>query len=159
MIHQVGTNGVMKLHLEGDFQLGADTVHARYQHRLAVLWGEGKQASKTTDVAQYALVKGLVGKVLDALLGAIGTINVHPRIGVGKCGGFRLRLLSHEGSPFVDDGRYLTVGAGGPEAAHFSMVQQIVAVCGNLAGSRVHARERAASKTGDQSTGILQWLM
>ena len=43
MVHEVGTDGIVPVHREGDLELGADAVHGRHKHRLAVfLEVEGK---------------------------------------------------------------------------------------------------------------------
>ena len=36
MVHQIGADGVMHIHLEGNFQFGADAVDARNQHRIGI---------------------------------------------------------------------------------------------------------------------------
>jgi hypothetical protein len=87
MIDQVGAHGVVDLHLEGDLQLGAHAVDARHQHRIEIGFGDGEQASEAADLAQNSLGEGFVGEVLDALLGAIGAIDAHARIGIGDTGG------------------------------------------------------------------------
>ena len=89
MIDQVGADGVMDIHLEGDFQLGAHAVHARDQDRVGPLrLVHREQAAKAADFAQYAASKSLVGEILDPLFGAVGAVNVHTGVGVGD-GGLR----------------------------------------------------------------------
>ena len=84
VVDQVGADGVVQVHLEGELQLGADAVHAGDQHGVEVfLLVDGKQPAKAADLAQHAAVKGLLREILDALLGAIGALDVHTGIGVG----------------------------------------------------------------------------
>jgi len=44
----------------------------------------GEHAAKAADLTHHATGEGAVGKVLDALFGAIGAVNVNTAIGVGK---------------------------------------------------------------------------
>ena len=99
VIDQVGADGVVDVHLEGDFQLGAHAVHARHQNRVHPLrLVHGEQAAKAADFAQDAAGKSLVGEILDPLFGAIGAVNVHTCIGVGDGG---LRGIMGHGSQYV----------------------------------------------------------
>ena len=99
MIDQVGADGVMDVHLEGDFQLRAHAVHARHQNRVHPLrLVHGEQAAEAADFAQYAAGKSLVGEILDPLFGAVGAVNVHPGVGVGDGG---LRGIMGHGSQCV----------------------------------------------------------
>ena len=99
VIDQVGANGVMDVHLEGDLQLGADAVDARDQNRVDPLrLVHGEQAAEAADFAQNAAGKGLVGEILDPLFGAVGAVNVHTSIGVGDGG---LRGIMGHGSQCV----------------------------------------------------------
>ena len=59
---------------------------------------DGKQPAEAADLAQNAAVEGLVGQVLDALLGAVGALDVHAGIGVGDGAVFG-RLLCQGWSP------------------------------------------------------------
>ena len=99
VIDQVGADGVMDVHLEGDFQLGAHPVHAGDQNRVRPLHlVHREQAAEAADFAQHAAGKGLVGEILDPLLGAVGAVNVHPGVGVGDGG---LRGIMGHGIQFV----------------------------------------------------------
>ena len=103
VIDQVGADGVVQVHLEGDFQLGANAVDAGDQHRVEIaLLVDGKQAAKAADLAEHAAVKGFMGEVLDALLGAIGALNVDTGVGVSDGAVFG-RLLC-QGSEFHPEG-------------------------------------------------------
>jgi len=87
VIDQVGADGVVDVHLEGDFQFGAHAVYARDQdgiHPLRLV--HGKQAAETANFAEDAAGKCLVGEILDPLLGAIGAVNVYASVGVGDSG-------------------------------------------------------------------------
>ena len=99
VIDQVGADGVVQAHLEGDLQLGADTIHAGDEDGIEVsLLVDGKQSAETADLAQDAAVKRLVGQVLDALFGAIGAFNVYSGIGVGDGAVFSRVLCQESGS-------------------------------------------------------------
>ncbi len=99
VIDQVGADGVVDVHLEGDLQLGAHAVHARDQNRVHPLrLVHGEQAAEAADFAQYAAGESLVGEILDPLLGAVGAVNVHAGIGVGDGG---LRGIMGHGSQCV----------------------------------------------------------
>ena len=53
-----------------------------------------KQPAEAADLAEHAAVESLVRQILDALLGAIGALDVDAGIGVGN--GARFCLLSQE---------------------------------------------------------------
>src|SRR5258708_12719699 len=77
MIDQVGADGVMHLHLEGEFELGAHAVHARNQDGIEILgFIDGEKRAKSANFAQDTLGERLMSEVLDALLGAIALLNV-----------------------------------------------------------------------------------
>ena len=115
VIHQIGAHAVVAIHSTGDLQLGADTVNARYQYRVGpLLFIYGKNAPEGPDVGQHIAIEGLMGEVPDAFFGAIGALDVHPRIGVGY--GCSLGVLSH-GTQSISvsgesAGRLLTGSAG-----------------------------------------------
>ena len=99
VIDQVGADGVMDVHLEGDFQLGAHAVHAGDQDRIHPLrLVHGEQAAEAADFAQDAAGESLVGEILDPLFGAVGAVNVHTGVGVGDGG---LRGIMGHGSQCV----------------------------------------------------------
>ena len=110
VVDQVGAHGVMDVHLKGDLQLGAHAVHAGDQHRVDILQlVHGEQAAEAADFAQDAAGKSLVGEIFNALLGAVGTVDVDARVGVsnwripGGGGLYRGRLcgvVGHGISPF-----------------------------------------------------------
>src|SRR6266853_59919 len=79
----------MQAHLEGNLKLGSDTVDARYQHWIDVFGlVHGKKTAKASNFAEHAARKSFVGQVLDALLGAVGAVNIYASVGVGdRCGG------------------------------------------------------------------------
>ncbi len=87
VVHQVGANRSVNVHGKSDFQLGADSVHARNQHRIHIfLFVDGKQRAEAADLAQHPASEGLVGEVLNPLLGAVPALDVNARIGVGDSG-------------------------------------------------------------------------
>ncbi len=84
VVHQVGADGRVQVHLKRNFQLGAHSVDARHQHRVGVFrLVDREQPAKSANLAQHAPGKSLVRQVLDALLGAVGAADVHPGVGVG----------------------------------------------------------------------------
>ena len=92
VVHQISAHGVVQLHHESNFELGADAIDARNQHRLAIeLLVDGEQPAKSTDIADHAAGKGLVRKIFDALLGAVRAVDVNPAVGVGDRSGFQCR--------------------------------------------------------------------
>src|SRR5947209_3480858 len=83
MVGKVAAYGMVQPHYEGDFQFGSHTIHAGNQHRLAeFLFIDGEQAAEAADLAHDAAGKGAMGKVLDALLGPVGTVDIDAAIGV-----------------------------------------------------------------------------
>src|SRR5262249_14711167 len=93
VIDQIAAHGVVHVHHEGDFELGADAVHARDQNRLAELLAvDGEHTAKAADLADHAFSERAMGKILDALLGAVGAVDVHSAVGVGKYGLFQSRI-------------------------------------------------------------------
>ena len=78
---------------KASFSLVPDAVHAGDQHRIEVLrLVDREQPAEAADLAQHALGEGLVGEILDALLGAVGLVDIYARIGVSD--GFG-RVLGH----------------------------------------------------------------
>jgi hypothetical protein len=85
MVHQIGADGVVDFHLESEFELCADSVHARNQHGIEILsFIDREKRAKSANFAENAPGKGLVGEILDALLGTIGLINVDARVCVSN---------------------------------------------------------------------------
>ena len=95
VVHQVATHGVMHLHLKGDFQLRAHAVHTGNKHGVEVFLVHGKQAPETANLAQHTPGEGLVGEVLDSLLGLVGAVDVDAGIGVGDRVALGVGVLSH----------------------------------------------------------------
>ena len=85
----------MDLHFESNFELGAHAVYTRDQYRIEILLVHGKQAAEAANLAEHTLGEGFVGKILDALFGLAGAINVHASVGIGYWGGFRHGILGH----------------------------------------------------------------
>src|SRR5260370_625208 len=93
MVYQVGADGVVDLHFEGKFQLCPYAVHARNQDGIGILQAVNReQPSKSADFAQNALGEGLVGQIFDALLGAVGLVDIDACVRVSN--GFG-RILRH----------------------------------------------------------------
>ena len=54
MVHEVRADGVVPVHREGDFELGADAVHGRYEDRLAIFFHvQREQAAEAADLAEH----------------------------------------------------------------------------------------------------------
>src|SRR5215472_15523199 len=83
VVHQVSADRVVYPHHESDFELSADAVDARNQDRFAeLLLVDGEHAAEPADLADHAFGERPVRKVLDALLGAVSAVNIHPAVGV-----------------------------------------------------------------------------
>ncbi len=81
----------MQVYFKGDLELGANAIHARNQHRVAILLSiHGKEPAEAANFTEHAFGKGLVRQILDALLGTVGLGDIHAGIGVGD-GGRTLR--------------------------------------------------------------------
>ena len=98
MIHEIGADGVVHIHLEGEFELGTDAVHARNQDRVGVfglIYRE--EATEAANLTEDAFGESFVGEILDALFGTVGLVYVDACIGVSD--GFG-RILGHGASGF-----------------------------------------------------------
>ena len=83
VVHQIGADRRVQVHLKRDLQLRAHSVHTRDQHRVGVLrLIHRKQSAEAANFAQHAASEGFVSQVLDALLGAVRAADVNPGIGV-----------------------------------------------------------------------------
>src|SRR5204862_2825580 len=83
VVHQIGADRVMNVHLEGQLELRADAVYARNQHRINVLsLIHREQTAKAANFAQHALRERLMRQILDALLGPVSLIYVDARVRV-----------------------------------------------------------------------------
>ena len=102
VVHQVGAHGVVQAHLEGDLELGAHAVHAaRPAPGRDTFLVQREQAAEAADIAEDVVVEGLVREILDALLGAVGALDVHAGVGVGDAGGLCRVLLSQDPRPVL----------------------------------------------------------
>ncbi len=86
---------MVHFHLKRDLQLGTYAIHARDQHRIQVLLIDRIQPSKAADFAQDAFGKGFMGKVLDALLGPVASINVDSGICIGDRTVWGIGIVGH----------------------------------------------------------------
>ena len=92
MIHEIGADGVVPVHGEGDLQLRPDAIDARDQHRLAHSGKIGReQAAEAADFPEHLRPVRLPGRVLDFAFDAVAEIDVDPGAGVGF---FLLVILS-----------------------------------------------------------------
>src|SRR5262249_20907018 len=77
MIHQIGTDSVVHVHFEGELQLGADAINTRHEDRVEVFGlVHGEEPAKSADLTQHPFGKRFVGEVFNALLGAVGLIDI-----------------------------------------------------------------------------------
>src|SRR6185312_9894994 len=84
MVYQIATHGVMQVHHERYFELGAHAVHAGNQYRIAKLFlVDGKHAAEAADLADDAGRERTMGEIFNALLGAVGAVNINAAIGIG----------------------------------------------------------------------------
>src|SRR5215475_15822795 len=84
MVYEIAADRVMDVHLECELEFGADAVNAGNEDGIKVFgFIYGEEAAETADLAEDASGEGFVGKVLDALLGAVGLVYVDARVGVG----------------------------------------------------------------------------
>jgi hypothetical protein len=85
--HQVLTNGVVLVEVEGQLQLGADTIGAGDQHRLAVVLRQLHEGTEAANAAQHLGPHGPAGMGLDAFDQIVPGIDINAGIAVGKSGG------------------------------------------------------------------------
>ncbi len=83
--NQVDAHAAMDAGIDCEFQLGADTIIGRDQHRIAVAAGlEIKQATEATEGGVSTLAAGRFGKWLDGVHEGVASGNIHARIRIGK---------------------------------------------------------------------------
>ena len=74
----------MQPHFEGDFQFRSHTVHTGHQDGIKILrFINSEETTEAANLAEHAPGEGFVRQVLDALLGPVGAVDVHPRVSVG----------------------------------------------------------------------------
>src|SRR5215469_13717212 len=73
---------MVNVHLERELQFGADSIDARDQNRVSIFRGNGEEGAEAANLAENILVEGLVSEILDALLSAVGTLDIHTRVGI-----------------------------------------------------------------------------
>src|SRR5204862_6822361 len=62
----------------------AHDIDARNQHGIEIFLGiDGKQAAKAADLAEHTAGEGLMGKILDPILGTVGAVDVYASVGIG----------------------------------------------------------------------------
>ena len=83
MVHEVRADGVVLVHREGDFELGADAVHGRHEHRLAIfLQVEREQAAEAADLAEHLAAMRGGEQLRQRGFDLVAQINVHAGGGV-----------------------------------------------------------------------------
>ena len=94
VVYQIAAHGVMQVHHERHFELGADAIHAGNQHGIAKLFlVDGKHAAEAADLAHYSRRERAMGEVFNALLGAVGAVNINAAIGIGDGSLFQMRKV------------------------------------------------------------------
>jgi hypothetical protein len=83
MVHEVGADGVVPVHREGDFELGAHAIHGRHEDRLAVFFQiKREQAAKAADLAEHLAAMRGGEQLRQGGFDPVAQINVHPRPGI-----------------------------------------------------------------------------
>jgi hypothetical protein len=86
---------VVHFHLESDFEFRPNSINARNQYRVHVLFIDREQPAESADLAQHSLGKSFVREILDALLRSIAAINADTSVGVGDRFALEVGILSH----------------------------------------------------------------
>src|SRR5437762_11814308 len=98
MIHQVGTDGVVPIHVERDFHFGPYAIDARNQNWIAqAAKVRAKQTAKSADFSQYLRPVRLPNERLDPALEFVAKIDIYARRCVGlsfSCHAERSRDIS-----------------------------------------------------------------
>src|SRR6185369_3901025 len=85
VVDEVSADALMKIHLEGEFELRPNAVNAGDENRIAeLLLVDREKSAKSADLAQHASVESAVSKILDALLGAVSAFDIDAGIGVSE---------------------------------------------------------------------------
>ena len=83
MVDEVLADGVVAVHGEGDFELGADAVDAGDEDGLAVFFDiEGEEAAEAADLAEDFGAVGGGEELRERGFDAIAEVNVHSRAGI-----------------------------------------------------------------------------
>src|ERR1700735_3821703 len=96
MVHQISANGGMQPHFESNPELSSHAIDARHQDGVHVLGLiDREEPAKPSNFTKHAASKSLVCQILDALLGAVGAVNLHACVSVGDGCGSGCRVLGH----------------------------------------------------------------
>jgi len=106
VIDQILPNRIVNAEIEGQFQLGPHAVSGAHQNRLSpFLQVKLKKRAEAANTAQYIAVKGALGEVFDAVLGAVARGDVDASIGIGYgLGGRCCTNCFGQGGPSRGDG-------------------------------------------------------
>src|SRR5438874_82324 len=103
MIHQIGADGVVFVHREGDFQFRADAVDACDQHRIAHSGKvRAKQTAESADLAEHSRAVGLPDERLNPPLEFVAKIDINSGARVSL---FHLVEGRAPSRPFISDPR------------------------------------------------------
>ena len=91
---EVYPDRIVDAEVHGEFELGADTVGARHQHRLSVTLRYFAQGAKATQSRHDFRAPGVFGDMLDSLDQGIAGIDIYAGVFVAE-GCFAGVLLSH----------------------------------------------------------------
>ena len=90
MVDEVGADGVVLVHREGNFEFGADAVHGRHEHRFAVFFQvQRKQTAEAADLAEHLAPVRRGQHLWQGGFDLVAQINVHAGRGIS--------LLFHHG--------------------------------------------------------------
>ena len=83
MVHEIGADGVVPVHRECDFELGADAVHRRHEDRLAIFFSvEREQTAEAADLAEHLATMRRGEQLRQRRLDLVAQINVNTGAGV-----------------------------------------------------------------------------
>src|SRR4029077_10885460 len=84
MIHQIGTDGVVFVRGEGDFQFGSDAINARDEHRLPHSTKiRREQPTEPANFSQHLRAVRVADKGLNSTFELVAKVNINAGAGVG----------------------------------------------------------------------------
>ena len=82
--HEVDTDAVVALLLEGELELGADAVGARNQHRLAVFLRDLAQRAEAADAGEHLGPQRAARERLDRFDQRVARVDVDAGVAIGE---------------------------------------------------------------------------
>src|SRR5437870_4487558 len=92
MVDEIATNRVVSSRIDRSFDFGTDAIRARHQNGFPEAGRDPKHSAESTKVTYDAAREGGFYELLDAILGGVGGIDVHPGASIAK------RIVAHAGS-------------------------------------------------------------